>query len=385
VNESMKISKGKKIVHFCNYGPIDSGMYKTARDLVYEELRVGYNAWIVDTVANNKIRRQGICHDSLFKDGRVIGFENYDISGHVDLICWHSWIPQDYLNDRSRNLVMFLHGMPSFVFYNELYNIEPVLSFLRRSYYDLPHCHFYITLWPSHKPFWENILRDKLVVTSPWISFDSFALKSDSGFDASHLRLVAMDTWRAGKEPYYIINAAQILMLRYERGEIPCKVTLDIYGQDVNNVQPVWNAIIREGLEKYVHFKGKDNPVAIFDSHDILLTQIGGTDTESRIVREGLLSGIPIVSGYPYAAWTPFKHDCRDIEGYADVIMNCWGLMQEREKRLQMYRKNRNIAFDNFDIVKNMTPIFKCYEKIFKNAREKEKQTENLSLHDRQK
>jgi len=109
---------------------------------------------------------------------------------------------------------------------------------------------------------------------------------------------------------------------------------------DVNNVQPVWNAIIREGLEKYVHFKGKDNPVAIFDSHDILLTQIGGTDTESRIVREGLLSGIPIVSGYPYAAWTPFKHDCRDIEGYADVIMNCWGLMQEREKRLQMYRKN---------------------------------------------
>ena len=366
MKESMEISKGKEIVHFCNYGPIDSGMYKTTRDLVYEELRVGYNAWIVDTIADNKIRHEGICHDSLFKEGRVIGFENYDISRPVDLVCWHSWVPQAYLDDRTRNLVMFLHGMPSFVFYNELYNMGPVLSFLKRSYHDLPHCHFYITLWPSHQPFWDNIVRDKLVTTSSWVDGDSLALKSDSGFDASHLRLVVMDTWRGGKEPYYIIHAAQVLMSRYERGEIPCKVTLDIYGQDVNNVQPVWHATIREGLEEYVHFTGKDDPVAIFDNHDILLTQIGD---ESRIVREGLLSGIPIVSGYPYAPWTPFKHDCRDIEGYADAILNCWGQMQGREKRLEMHQNNRDIARDRFDIVKNVTPIFGCYEKIFNDAR----------------
>ena len=110
--------------------------------------------------------------------------------------------------------------------------------------------------------------------------------------------------------------------------------------------------------------------MVIFGSHDILLTQIGD---ESRIVREGLLSGIPIISGYPYAAWTPFKHDCRDIEGYADAIMHCWGLMQKREKRLQMHQENRDVAFDNFDITKNVTPIFKCYEKIFKKTREKER------------
>jgi len=362
VNESINISKGKKVVHFCNYGPIDSGMYKTVRELVYEELRMGYDAWVVDNIANNKIRLEGIYHDSLFKEGRVIGLEEDNKSRDADLICWHSWIPPEYIDDRSKHLVMFLHGMPSFIFHNELYHKEPVLSFLKKASHSLTHCHFFITLWPSHKPFWENILRDKLVVTNSWVSSDSINLKSDASFDPGHLKLVVMDTWRAGKEPYYIINSIQILISKYHREEIPYKVTLDIYGQEVKNVQPVWQTLIREGFEKYINFKGKDDPQNIFDRHDILLTQIGD---ESRIVREGLLSGIPIVSGYPYADWTSFKHDCRDIKGYADQILRCWKLMQDRDKRIKIYRENRNIALRKFDIRKNAIPIFRCYERIF--------------------
>lgn len=371
------ISKGKKIVHFCNYSPVDSGMYKTVQELVYEELKLGYDAWIMDTVPDNPLRRDSVPEDSLFEIGRIAGIEQDRLSADADLICWHSWIPENYLKDRRRNLVMFLHGMPSFVFYNELYNIEPVLSFLRQASKNLTHCHNYISLWPSHEPYWRNFFQEKLVVSSPWISLDSMDLKSNAEFDPSHMKLAVMDTWRGGKEPYYIINAVLIVLARVQAGSLPFRVTLDIYGQDVKNVQPVWHTLIPEEFKGSVVFQGKDKPERIFDAHDILLTQIGD---ESRIVREGLLSGTPLVSGYPYADWTPFRHDCRDIEGYADEILRCWESMRNREQRQELFQRNRDYAFRHFDISRNAVPIFECYERIFKKSIGKRRKGPSLSL-----
>jgi tetratricopeptide (TPR) repeat protein len=372
-----EITRGRKIVHFCNYGPLDSGMYKTVRDLVYEELRLGYEAWVVDTIARNPLRTESGIRDSLLEGGRVIGIEDDRLSEDADLICWHSWIPEEYRKDRRKNLVMFLHGMPSFVFYNELYNIEPVLSFLTQAYENLTHCHYYITLWPSHEPYWRPIFKEKLIVTSPWISLDSLGPKSADAFDPNHMRLVVMDTWRGGKEPYYIIQAALILLSRVRAGALPFRVTLDIYGQGVQNVQPVWHTLIPDEFKASITFRGKDLPENIFDTHDILLTQIGD---ESHIVREGLLSGMPILSGYPYTEWTPFRHDCRDIVGFADEILRCWGALQNREKRLEMMRKNRDYAFGHFDISQNSAPIVRCYEKIFEKRRNGKGKKSSLSL-----
>ena len=113
----MKISPGKKIVHFCNYSPLDSGIYPETRDLVYEELRVGYDAYIVDTIENNPNRRDPAQQDDLYGQGRIIGLEADNVSENADLICWHSWVPERNLSDHSKNLVMFLHAMPSHVYY----------------------------------------------------------------------------------------------------------------------------------------------------------------------------------------------------------------------------------------------------------------------------
>jgi|GEM_PF-3415242 len=366
----MKISTGKKIVHFCNYSPIDSGIYPETRDLVLEELRRGYDAYILDHVVQNKNRLDPALHDDLFKMGRVIGIEDDRLSDTADLICWHSFLPEKFRNDQTKNLVMFLHGMPSFVFYNELYGGDPVLSFLKTAEKNLPHCHFFFSLWPTHEPFWENIFRSKLVVTKPIIDCDCIQLKKDN-FDPNHMRLVVMDTWRGGKEPYYIFNAVQRLMALHAKGKLSAKVTLSIYGQGADQVQPVWRAIIRDEFEPCFKYMGRDKPQAIFDQNDIILTQVGEIPTESRVIREGLLAGMPIVSGFAFDPWTDFKHDCRDISGYADQILRCWNSLQDQRQRNHRRRLRRQRAMDAFDIRRNGDAIFDCYEKIFARAQNK--------------
>ncbi|RJQ51107.1 MAG: hypothetical protein C4530_20745 [Desulfobacteraceae bacterium] len=360
----------KKILHFCNYSPIDSGIYPETRDLVYEEMRRGYDPYIVDHIRGNRFRIDPAYQDMLFKEGRIIGLENFDEAQEADLICWHSWIPESYMNNPKRSLVMFLHAMPSHLFYNELYGGEAVLTFLKNSHRQVANCRYFITLWPIHAKYWENIIQGNLVVTDPIICCDCIRLKMDDGFDPNHLRLVVMDTWRAGKEPYYIFNAVQLLMALSEQGKVPFRVSLDIYGQDGANVQPVWNALIRDDLKKHFHFRGKAHPQQIFDSSDILLTQVGEIPTESRVVREGLLSGIPIVSGITDVPWTPYHHDCRDIEGFADEIRKSWQYMQDSQKRAELHRINRAYAVEHYDIRKNADRIFECYEQIFRGSLE---------------
>lgn len=376
----MKISQGKKIAHFCNYSPIDSGIYTETRDLVMEELRRGYDAYIIDHLADNPNRQNPNLHDHLFKQGRIIGIENDDISDTADLICWHSFLPEKIRNDPTKDLVMFLHGMPSFVFYNELYGGDTVLSFLKTAEQTLPQCHRFISLWPTHQPFWENIFREKLLVTKPIIDCESIRLKKDDGFDPTHMRLVVMDTWRGGKEPYYIFNAVQQLMTRQAEGNLAAEVTLSIYGQGADKIQPVWRALIRDEFEPFFKYMGRAEPQTIFDNHDILLTQVGEIPTESRVIREALLAGMPIVSGYAYDPWTQFKHDCRDICGYADQILRCFNSLLDPKQRNHRRRIRRQRAMDAFDIRQNGDAIFDCYEQIFARAPDK-RNTTNETTH----
>ncbi|MBW1802481.1 MAG: hypothetical protein JRJ85_17335 [Deltaproteobacteria bacterium] len=359
------ISKGKRIVHFCNYTPLSAGLYPETRDLIYEELRRGYDAWLIDHTVENNLTFKETLHDSLYKEGRVIRIEEDNVSRDADIICWHDWIPEEYMKDRSKNIIMFLHAITTVLFNTELHGGEKVISFLKQVNETIPHCHFYITLWPVQYAYWKNIIRKNLVVTNPIIDTDCIRLKPDTHFDPTHLKLVVLDSWRGGREPYYIFNAIQLLMERYHSGELPYKVSLDIYGIDPDSIPPVWHTIIRDDFRQYFHFKGRDLPQNIYDAHDIILTQVRGDSTESRVVREGLLSGTPIVAGLSYVDWTEFKHDCCDLEGYAHQIEKCWNQMQDKTTRQTMHQGNRKSACNRYDIRKNAETIFECYEKVF--------------------
>jgi hypothetical protein len=85
----MKITKNMKIVHLTNFAPGKSGMYESVHELMEEERRVGYDARIVDVVANNPLRLKDCKNYPSVKNGFVIGTENDTFSQEADILCWH--------------------------------------------------------------------------------------------------------------------------------------------------------------------------------------------------------------------------------------------------------------------------------------------------------
>jgi hypothetical protein len=123
-------------------------------------------------------------------------------------------------------------------------------------------------------------------------------------------------------------------------------------------------------LNKYIYFRGYANPQEIFDNHDISLTQIR---EETRVVRESLLAGMPLVVGETSAPYTSYKAGFRDVGAYADEIERCCLDIRDEVKRRHIMQTNREYALKIFDIKRNSKPIFECFERIMSEGEMKEK------------
>jgi hypothetical protein len=284
-------------------------------------------------------------------------------------------MPEEYFKDKRKNFVMFLHGMPDFVFMQEHEKHDKAFSLIKNSYDQIPNCYNYIGMWDAHKDYWDHLLPGRLINTNCWTDLRRIAKKSDVNFDKNHIKLVCFDTWRGHKEPYWVINAVKTLIRRYETGKIPFKVTLDIYGQDVQTIPSVWIALTQEYLNKYIYFRGYSEPQEIFDNYDIALTQVV---EETRIVRESLLSGIPLIVGDESAPFTDYKAGFRNVTNYANVLEKCCYDICDDKKRKAIHEKNRNYAIANYDVTKNAEPIFECFERIYAESKNREKTPELL-------
>jgi hypothetical protein len=362
----MTITKDLKIVHMTNFAPGKSGMWESVQELMYEERRVGYDARIIDVVSYNPLRLKLDKKNNVLKEGLVQGIENDTWSQEADILCWHRFLPEVYFSDNRKNLIMFLHGMPDYVFMQEHEGKDKAFSLIKGSYNALDNCRAFIGMWRSHDGYWSHLLKNKLVNTNCWVNFDKINKKADGNFDKNHIKLVCLDTWRGHKEPYWILNAVKILIEKYERKEIPFKITLDIFGQEPREIPSCWFAVIDEWLNKYIFLRGYGKPQEIFDNHDIVLTQ---TVEETRVVRESLLAGMPIIGGEVSADYTDYKAGFRDVKKYSEEIERCCYDIIDEKKRKDLHIKNREYALNNFDIKKNAEPIFECFERIVKENR----------------
>jgi len=365
----METTKGLKIAHMVNWAPGKSGMYESVQELMYEEIKRGYDAKIVDVVPNNPLRKKLEKNHRTLKDGLVVGIERDTWSSQCDILCWHRFMPEIYFQDPRKNLVMFLHGMPDYVFIQEHEKKDKAFSLIKGSYNGLSNCRAYIGMWRAHDGYWSHLLPGKLVNTQCWINTSKIKMKADANFDPDHIKLVCFDTWRGHKEPYWLINAAKLLMNKYDKGELPFKVTLDIFGQDQTTMPSCWIALCDEYLNKNIFFRGYANPQEIFDNHDISLTQIR---EETRVVRESLLAGMPLVVGETSAPYTDYKAGFRDVGEYAKEIERCCYDIRDDAKRKSIQGKNRAYAIENFNIEKNSLPIFECFEKIVRETKLRE-------------
>lgn len=365
----MNRTKGLKIAHMCNVAFGKSGMFESVYELMHQELAVGYNAKIIDVVANNPIRKKINKNHPDLLNGNIIGTEEDNFSQDADILCWHRFMPEEYFEDKRKNLIMFLHGMPDFVFMQEHEKQDKAFSLIAKSYSQIPNCYYYIGMWKVHEGYWNHLLPGKLVNTNCWADLTRIQPKADYNFNKEHIKLVCFDTWRGHKEPYWVINAVKILINKYERGEIPFKVTLDIYGQDVSSIPEVWILLVKEYLNKYIFFRGYGQPQDIFNNYDIALTQIV---EETRIVRESLLSGIPLIVGEESVEYTDYGAGFRNVEAYSREIERCCLDIMDDDKRKAIHKKNREYAIQNYDVVKNAEPIFDCFEKVYEESKNRE-------------
>ena len=175
-------------------------------------------------------------------------------------------------------------------------------------------------MWEDHDlGYWGHLLTDKLVSThNPWMDLSTVQMHSDVNFNPNHIRLANFDTWRSTKTPFYVVNAVKTLIQMYERGEIPFKVTIDLFGQDPKAMSKVWIVLCQEYINKYIFFRGYAHPQEIFDNFDAILTT--GSE-ETRVVRESLDAGMPLIVGETHCKYTDYKAPFRAPYIYAQEII----------------------------------------------------------------
>lgn len=367
----MNVTKGLKIVHMTNWAPNKSGMYESVEEMMYEERRLGYDARIVDVVPNNPLRMREEKNHRTLRDGLVKGFENEEWSSEADILCWHRYLPEIYFKDPRKNLVLFLHGQPDFVFFQEEDDKDKAFSLIKGAYNSLPQCSAFIGMWRDHDlGYWGHLLPGKLVSTcNPWMNLDRVRMHSDSNFNPNHIRLANFDTWRSTKTPFYVVNAVKTLIRQYEAGEIPYKITLDLFGQEPKGIKNVWIVLCQEYINKYIFFRGYAHNQEIFDNFDAILTT--GSE-ETRVVRESLAAGMPLIVGETHCDYTDYKAPFRAPHKYAEEILRMCGDLRDDKKRKAIMEKNRKYAVDNFDIRKNIRPVIETFERIARESRMKE-------------
>ena len=354
-----------------NWAPGKSGMYESVQEMMYEERRLGYDARIVDVVPNNPLRLQFEKKHKTLREGLVQGMEEDTWSSEADILCWHRYLPEIYFNEPRKNLVLFLHGERDFVFFQEEDKKDKAFSLIKGAYNGLPQCHAFVGMWEDHDlGYWNHLLPDKLVSTgNPWVDISKIEVHSDANFNPDHIRLVNFDTWRSTKNPFYVINAVKTLIQQYERGELPFKVTIDLFGQDPKGMNKVWIVLCQEYINKYIFFRCYAQPQEIFDNFDAVLTS--GSE-ETRVIRESLAAGMPLIVGETHCRYTDYKAPFRAPHIYAKEIVRMCNDIRDDKKRKAIAEKNRKYAEKNFDIKKNIKPIVEIFEKIAKESKYRE-------------
>ena len=360
-----------KICHLCNWAPGKAGMSQTVLDMVEEERRLGHEAFFIDVQKNNPFRKNN--HPAV-QDGVVIGIEDQratNLMKDCDIYGWHRYMPQEFWEDKRKNLVLFLHGRPDHVFLdeedaskkrklvgNKNQTKDRSFALIKSAYDHVVNCRAIVGLWDVlDKGFWKHLLKDKLFSMSAWANTDIYGYKNYCNFNPKEVRLATFDTWRSVKNPYYVINAARVLMYEYEMGLSDVKYTLDIYGNEPSQMDEVWLTLTSDYLGKFIFFRGYAQTEEIFNNSDIIITS---SNDETRIVRESLANGICLVADAD-VPFTSFQANYRDPYAVAMEIKRASEYLESKENQVKLVEDNREYAKKHFDIKQNITPVIDLF------------------------
>lgn len=342
-----------KAVHFTKYGPRQSGLYETARELILSERQVGIDAQMVDF--------DGKSHKSGMVD-RGVECMPISCADDADVLVRHSAIPTklQYL----KPVVMCLHGRPESSFRLEQRGEIEVISGVSNKASDARYKAF-ITFWEEYVPQWRLIAPNTLYVPA-MVDLDEYqAYESPLAGNGSPNVLIA-DIWREDVTPLNMIFATAIAHSKW----LPW-MKLHFVGLNddvIKIIHPYLKDLKKRGCLGHVAGVRKDIK-DYYAMADILITP---HVIATRVVREASAMGVDIVAGQG-CKYTPYQANPMCVELFAEQIARAWNSPEDYSPR--------QVAEDNFDPEKSGNAMKRILESVLEKPERKRKVFVDLGGH----
>jgi glycosyltransferase involved in cell wall biosynthesis len=273
----------------------------------------------------------------------------------ADILIHHYSIPPK-LQETGKPIIQVLHGRPDFCYYLDQKKNH---SAIRKLFFRVrnPQYRMFITLWEEHFYQWNNIVpQGKLFYVPAMVDLDEYRpggkkLELKDEQNGSPNILVA-DNWREDITPLSTICAAAHFHRKYcPRMKIhivgvpmkgPGTASLYLCGMANKGRLGVYDWVCQNIKEYYA-------------MADFLITP---HTIATRVIREALASGLPIVAGAG-CKYTPYRHDPADIKGFAQEITRCWN-----DYKPALRKKARETAEKNFSLERAGKELLALYEKV---------------------
>jgi len=352
-------------VNIAHFGPFASpvrkfscGLYHSMRDMVIAERRMGHNADVVDIGIQGKRVKGPAYADTRGEDADIVPVD-YDDVRDFDLFVTHSDLPKTFIAQTKAPIIHVLHGRPlaSFRLHQKDPKKAPVLDLLA-GFNKEPRYKKFLSLWPEHVPYWEVLIPPEKLASTPhppvdtdlWLPLGPIhPFLPDDGF-----HVLVADIWRSDSDPYWTAQA----LLRCA-GRIP-NLKVHFYGCNTNlgPWRHIFDAMKRAGIMGELY--GMMSDIApVYRGADLVVTH---HDIATRIVREALSCGTPIVAGSG-SRYTPFKAHPETTEAFAYAI--CRGIDYVRSATEEgRGHKERRLAIDKFGLDNFGRDLMPIYEQV---------------------
>lgn len=328
-----------KFAHFAAFSPNLSGMYATVKDLIRAERLQGIEAEFID---------YGI--DNFGKTFSKVGYQDEDIVSvspdwaykNADILIRHSMFTEPIARV-GIPLIMAMHGRPEYSYMLEHYGSSPVMKIMCNHETDAKYS-AYISFWEEHELFWSLMMPKRKIHYLPSVvdlkKFNPEGEQYGAGKWTGHPNILICDMWREDITPLSVLMASAKFKQKY------CpEAKVQLFG-----LPPAGKGFISEFAERLrsASLIEDANAIvpflpAVYRSADILVTP---HSIATRVVREALASGLPIVAGSG-CKYTPYTADPRDPEAFAYQINCCWENLQDCKAKVKS--KARKVAEQSFN------------------------------------
>lgn len=344
-----------KIAHFGNWAPNQCGMFHTTKDTVVAEREVGIDSQFIDW-GYAREREQQFSRVGLTYEGVTTVAPDWAIR-EADILVVHSAIP-DFVKKSGKPIVLAIHGRPEYSFELERLKKGSCLNLYRTYERDLQVKAFF-TYWQEHLDFWVPFFKKPIDCVPAMVDLNVYSPNGEKYDLSKHgpgPHILIADVWREDVSPFNVLFAAVKFIKEYApQGKIHiCGVSRP---NETTAMANILNPLKEKGYIGEVHglitymnkvYRGVDFAVT---PHNIA----------TRVVREALASGCPIVAGKG-CKYTSYTADAYDVLGFSEEINKLWKqLNMDKNAKCKLAR---GIAEQAFNFKQAGEAAKKIYERI---------------------